>query len=115
MTHEVKPTDSVRDGSTRLTDQSLRTTFRRLADTWIEETGDSSFVQKKVRHPAYQQIIELGPDAVPLILHDLEDSPAHWFWALAAITGENPVKPGATFREAVAAWLAWGRERGLIE
>src|SRR5947208_2246681 len=60
--------------------ESLRATFRRLADTWSEETGDSSFIQKKVGHPAYQQIIELGPDAVPLILCELKESPAYWFW-----------------------------------
>jgi hypothetical protein len=94
---------------------SLRSRFRQLADTWSEETGDSSFIQTKVRHPAYQQIIALGPEVVPLILRELEESPAHWFWALAAITGENPVPATSTFREAVAAWLSWGRDRGLIE
>ena len=96
-------------------DESLRSTFRQLADTWIEETGDSSLIQKKVRHPAYQQIIELGPDVVPLILQDLEESPTHWFRALTAITGENPVLPGSTFRQAVDAWLTWGREQGLLK
>src|SRR3954452_14891428 len=70
------------------TGESLRSRFRGLADTWSEETGDSSFIQKKVSHPAYQQIIGLGPDVVPLILHELEETPAHWFWALAAVTGE---------------------------
>jgi hypothetical protein len=92
----------------------LLVTFRKLADTWSEETGGLSLIQKKVQHSAYQQIIALGPDAVPLILRELEREPDHWFWALAAITGENPVQRGMTFDDAVAAWIVWGRSRGLI-
>lgn len=42
-------------------------------------------------HPAYQQIIGMGEKALPLILRDLRDRPTgHWFWALNAITGEEP-------------------------
>ena len=33
----------------------------------------------------------MGPDVVPLILSELEKEPHHWFWALEAITDENPV------------------------
>ncbi len=28
--------------------------------------------------------------------------------------GEDPVKPEHNFDESVGAWLAWGRERGII-
>lgn len=83
----------------------LLATFRKLADTWSEETGGLSIIQKKVQHPAYQQIIALGPAAVPLLLRELEREPDHWFWALAAITGENPVQYGMRFDDAVATWI----------
>lgn len=89
--------------------------FRRLADEWLEETGDSSFISKKVTHPTYYQIIGLGPGAVPLLLRELRREPAYWFWALHSITRENPVRPGANFSEAVEDWLTWGRARGLID
>ena len=32
-----------------------------------------------------------GAAAVPLILRELERSIDHWFWALGAITGANPI------------------------
>ena len=66
--------------------------------------------------PSYQRIIGLGPSAIPLILRELENEPGHWFWALAALTGENPAAQGTAgnvdaMREA---WLQWGRERGYL-
>jgi hypothetical protein len=59
-------------------------------------------------HPAYQQIIGLGPAGVPLLLRELEREPDHWFWALRAITGEDPVPEEARgrLREMAAAWLS---------
>ena len=65
-------------------------------------------------HPAYQQIIRLGPDVVPLILRELERETDHWFRALHALTGAEPV-PSAScgkLREMATAWLRWGREQG---
>jgi len=67
------------------------------------------------RHPAYQQIIALGPPVIPLILRELRERPDHWFWALNAITGEDPVGPEDDFDQAVEAWLRWGRERGYLD
>ena len=68
-----------------------------------------------VTHPAYQAIIALGPPVVPLLLHDLEREPFHWFEALQAITGEDPVprEHWGMIAAMRADWLAWGRERGL--
>jgi hypothetical protein len=65
-------------------------------------------------HPAYQQIIGIGPAAVPLLLRELERDVDHWFWALKAITGVDPVPPASRgkVREMAAAWLRWGRDQG---
>jgi hypothetical protein len=41
--------------------------------------------------PAYQQIIGLGPEAVPFLLRALATDPDGWYWALRAITGADPV------------------------
>ena len=58
----------------------------------------------------------MGPEVVPLILAELEKEPDHWFWALEAITGENPVNENhAGDMEASAkAWVKWGRQNGLL-
>jgi len=47
-------------------------------------------------------------------LEELQKEPDHWFEALSAITGEDPVKPEDDFDQAVDAWLEWGRQRRII-
>jgi hypothetical protein len=94
----------------------LAAAFERLAKEWEDETGMFSRTDQIAMHPAYQRIIGLGPAALPLILEALRRQPKHWFWALAAITGENPVPPEDQGRidKMAAAWIAWGQEQGLI-
>src|SRR2546421_2061739 len=75
--------------------------FRRLADQWRRETRYISSVNKTAMHSAYQQIIGMGQDALPLIFRELERTRGHWLWALFAITRQDPAPEGATFDEAV--------------
>lgn len=90
--------------------------FRRLSDQWRRDTLFQSSVQEMAVHPAYQEIIGMGDEAVVLILRELEKAPEHWFWALSAITGVNPV--GDDDRGDVQAmtrsWLDWGRIEGVL-
>jgi len=92
----------------------LPSRFRAYADAWHRQTRHLSSVSKTVSHPAYQAIIDMGESAVPLLLVELRDRPDHWLVALNRITREDPAKPGSTFREAVDAWLAWGRQQGYL-
>ncbi|MBD0319427.1 MAG: hypothetical protein ICV87_03775 [Gemmatimonadetes bacterium] len=57
----------------------------------------------------------MGSPVVPLLLHDMAETGAHWFWALRAITGENPVRAedAGNVKRMIDAWLGWGRARGL--
>lgn len=90
--------------------------FVDLADRWHQETAHSSSITKVVMHPAYQQIIGLGKEALPLLLESLRSRPGYWFWALESIARETPVTPdiaGHT-RSMKRAWLDWGEKRGLI-
>ena len=88
--------------------------FRRLADQWRKETQYISSLTQMAMHPAYQKIIGMGQQAVPLILREMQQHGGHWLWALHVITDEDPVQPNATFREAVQAWLEWGKQRGYL-
>jgi hypothetical protein len=94
--------------------QEIAELFSELVQRWRRETVAYSDLQKKVLHPAYQRIIGLGPVAIPLILQELQQRPGHWFWALNALTDEDPVPPEATITEATEAWLNWGREQGYL-
>ncbi len=83
---------------------------------WKEETAVLSSVSEMAMHPDYQRIIGLGPEVVPLLLRELEKEPDHWFWALKAVTGVDPVSPDqrGRVREMAACWIRWGKEQGKI-
>jgi hypothetical protein len=90
--------------------------FYALAKKWKEETKHLSSVHEMVLHPAYQQIIGMGKEALPFLLSELRWRPDHWFWALHAITGEDPVPPeekGNIFAMAQR-WVRWGAENGWV-
>jgi len=95
--------------------QSIAERFRELVGIWKAGTAPLSSATEMAIHPAYQQIIGLGRDAVPLLLRELQREPDHWFWALKAITGVDPVEPRqrGQIREMAEAWLRWAREQGL--
>ena len=94
--------------------QSIEEKFIRLRDEWKAERGLESSTTRLMMHPAYRKIIGIGPEAVPLLLRELEKGPESWFWALRAITEEDPVRrEDCGDGEAMAqAWLRVGRERG---
>ena len=101
-------------GEISLSNTDPQLAFEILASEWKEQVGGSSFVAEKTSHPAYQKIIEMGQVVVPFLLRELEQKPTHWFEALKAITGANPVQPeqrGRT-KQMAQAWLKWGREQG---
>ena len=53
--------------------------FARLAQAWKQETRYISSTTEIATHPAYQRIIGLGCEVVPLILADLRQEPYPWF------------------------------------
>jgi hypothetical protein len=94
----------------------LEPLFRQLARQWQDETRYYSFAPQYAVHPAYLRIIGLGPAVLPLLLDELRQRSGHWFPALEAITGVNPVPPEArgNVPQMIAAWVEWGRRHGLI-
>lgn len=90
---------------------ALELEFDHLADEWHRETIGLSLISRKCSHPAYQQIIGMGKPVIPLILRELKRRPDHWFWALRALTRENPVQEQDAGRmdRMADAWLNWGR------
>ena len=67
-------------------------------------------------HSAYQQIIGIGGDAIPMLLREMERNYGRWFWALKSISREEPMTPeqrGKT-KQMIEAWLNWGRKNGYI-
>ena len=90
--------------------------FMELTRQWQTDTAASSSITEKSMHPAYQQIIGMGRKALPYIFSELKSAPHHWFWALKAITGKDPVKPEhrGNLKAMSEDWLAWAEETKLL-
>lgn len=97
--------------------ESLQRKFSRLAGRWTDETAHVSLASRRAMHPAYQRIIGIGPDAILLILKELQRKPDDWFWALNAITEADPVPEDChgDLQKMANAWVEWGRLEGFIE
>jgi len=89
--------------------------FQALVEAWRQEVQFLSSVTEMSLHPAYQRIIGMGASVLPLLLRELENRPDHWFWALTAITGVDPVQPEDRGRieKMSESWLKWGKEQEL--
>jgi len=93
-----------------------RERFRSLAQQWRSETQWLSSTRDIAMNPAYQAIIGMGADALPMILEDLRQNSGHWYWALKAISNEDPVVPRdrGSIKKMKGAWLQWGETKGLV-
>lgn len=100
----------------RQTKKVIEKQFNVLAEKWYSETLYSSGYLDKILHPAYQRIIGLGKSAIPFILNELKDHPGEWFWALRALTGEDPTNAAMKGKkdEIAKAWLNWGKKNGYL-
>ncbi len=94
--------------------ETIEDRFRRLSALWEGAAGHRSSMTAASDHPAYREIINLGPEVVPLLLRDLEENETHWFIALRRITGVNPIPASAAgnIPQMVEAWLRWARDNG---
>lgn len=115
IVHELTP-DLSGSAERSLTedDATAGRAFHNLASQWKEATQFVSSVTEMVTDPAYQQIIGMGKAVLPFIFAELRREPDHWFWALQAITGENPVPPAdrGRIQAMTQAWLDWAETHG---
>ena len=98
------------------TSDQVEQRFQRLAAQWKKEARFLSNTAQMALLKPYQRIVGMGMPVVPLVLRELQREPNHWFWALEAITEENPVPPDAAgnVRLTAEAWIEWGRRHGHI-
>jgi hypothetical protein len=92
--------------------ETIEQKFRRLAEAWHKAVAYQSATSLRNNHPAYREIIGLGPAVVSLLLRDLEENHTHWFCALREITGADPIPESAAgnIPQMVQAWLRWAKD-----
>ena len=98
-----------------LEDRHLEEQFQILAAKWKKETGHHSSLAKRMKHPAFKQIMAMDQEAIPFILRDLKRRPQLWFNALESLTNEDPV-PDDKRSDPIAAkeaWLEWANSKGF--
>jgi hypothetical protein len=97
-------------------EDELEEVFRKLVAEWRTAVAPLSSTTRRVQHPAYQRIIALGPRVVPLVLRELKERPNHWFAALQALTGADPVpiSDRGKISQMTEAWVRWGEEHGYL-
>jgi hypothetical protein len=106
---------SFMEGATTIASKAeLEKEFNALAAEWRRDTALLSIAQQKAMHPAYQKIIGMGREALPLIFKEIKVRGGDWLWALEMIVrNENPAAGVTKFKDAVDAWVNWGRKRGV--
>jgi len=92
--------------------------FQVLLEQWHAERGAMSSITEMSLCPSYQTIIGMGPSAISFILGELKaegQQPDQWFWALRAITGENPIpdEHQGDYLQMAQCWLDWGMKNGF--
>src|SRR5262245_30654734 len=92
-----------------LSPADTRERFHRLATEWKQKSRYLSNTAQMALLRPYQAIIGMGMPVVPLILEELQREPDQWFWALEAITEENPVplEAAGNLRQMAQAWIEW--------
>jgi hypothetical protein len=98
----------------------LRCEFNKLSEEWKKCTSRPeklpySTIEPYLKCAAFEKIVLLGEDVVPLIIEELNKG--HFFlfiYAMEKITGEKPYKrqdkPYLSEQDKVKAWLLWWEE-----
>jgi len=95
-------------------EDKIRFLFYKSAEEIDRDTGIYSDLSYRFKHPAYRKIIRLGKQVLPYIFEELKEDPDWWFYALEAITGEDPTDESMAGRLDLLseAWLKWAEKNG---
>jgi len=93
----------------------LRDSFKSLKAAWVKETAFSSSVSDIIENSNFRRIVNMGEDAIPLIIEEIDKKPSTLVWALNIITGYT-IDPGRrlSLSEACKVWVKLYR-RGEIQ
>lgn len=93
-----------------MTDPNMKAKVENLLYQWHNDTKFESSSTRLRENPYYQMLIELGEEAVPFLVAEMDGHLSH---ALCTITGENPVEEHvAGDMDAIASyWKEWLKQK----
>jgi hypothetical protein len=84
----------------------LKEKFNSLKKAWEKNTIFSSSISKITEDRNFKSIVQMGSNAIPLIIDDIEKTPSNLVWALNIITGRTLIaKYRLTITEACKIWV----------
>ncbi len=97
-------------------DPELTIRFQALAREWKQSTAHLSSPTAAAAHPACQQILDLGPAIIPLILEYTVEHGGHWEQILMTLSGENPMRPeeSGNVPKNRQRWLEWADRTAIF-
>ncbi|RIK80190.1 MAG: hypothetical protein DCC68_11555 [Planctomycetota bacterium] len=96
-----------------LASERLYREFKLLSQQWEEATLIMSREDRRIAHPLYKRIVDLGTSIIPYLLREIRDGEVHWDTALRELTGSSPANPAQMSAKQVSiAWFNWGRDNG---
>ena len=114
--NEVMKIHSLGDVTYDIPNSGVEDEFNQLVSEWKSGRPRGADVAQMIRHPAYERIVGMGEQAIPLILNELEREVDHWFPALRELTGASPVpeESKGNLVKMTQAWLDWGKDEAYI-
>lgn len=82
-----------------------RLLFDRYLEQWQNDIRFLSSVKAITEHPSFIRIVNMGGNAVPFIIEEIEHKPSNLVWALNAIFHKK-IGNGETITEACKLWIA---------
>lgn len=101
-------------GKRKMHTAELEEEFNTLVDQWRRETSFHSSLGEIFTNDAYQRIMAMGKEALPLILSELSRKSGHWYYALEKIVGRDVAVGAKSFADARSAWLKWGQKNNYL-
>ncbi len=83
--------------------------FEKLADEWERGTMHFSSSRMMKEHPAFQKLVDLGPDIIPLAIERLKrEIGIFWFLVLLKLVDNPPdTAVEGDMREMRRRWVEW--------
>ncbi len=85
-----------------------------LNSKWQKETALMSDINQVLENRNFKEIVDIGKDAIPVILNEIDINPGPLVWALNIITkskiSENPIP----LEESCKLWVLWGESEKII-
>jgi len=99
---------------------ALKDIFDSRVRDWVQDTQWTSSISAITAHRQFAEIVDMGEIVIPFVLQRLAagELNIHWFPLLKDLAhGHDPVPPQyrGRVRQMADEWLAWGRQRNLID